>query len=58
MKTQIENSINTIFVDCFSTIIFRNIKPKNVFKMWAKDLSKKFIRKPIRKSEKRNNTII
>jgi FMN phosphatase YigB (HAD superfamily) len=35
-------TINTIFVDCFSTIIFRKIKTSEVFKLWAKHLSKKY----------------
>ena len=34
--------ITTIFVDCFNTIIIRNIKNKEVFKLWAKELSKQY----------------
>ena len=33
------NNTNTIFVDCFNTIIFRNTKKRNVFKQWAQELS-------------------
>ena len=33
---------STIFVDCFNTIIFRKTKKNDVFKEWAKDLSKKY----------------
>ena len=33
------NNTDTIFVDCFNTIIFRNTKKKNVFKQWAQELS-------------------
>lgn len=32
------NEINTIFVDCFNTIIFRKVKTKDVFMQWAKKL--------------------
>ncbi len=34
--------IDTIFVDCFDTIIFRNIKRKAVFQEWAKELANKY----------------
>lgn len=37
-----QNKQDTIFVDCFSTIIFRKIKRKEVFKQWAKELSTQF----------------
>lgn len=35
-------STQNIFVDCFDTIIFRKIKAKEVFKIWAKGLSSKY----------------
>ena len=31
---------NTIFVDCFDTVVFRKVKPKEIFKIWAEKLSK------------------
>lgn len=34
-------SPNVVFVDCFSTIIFRKVKGKKVFKLWAEELSNK-----------------
>lgn len=34
-------NITTIFIDCFSTIIFRNKKKNEVFKLWCKELSAK-----------------
>lgn len=33
---------NTIFVDCFNTIIFRTISKNEVFKNWARELSNEF----------------
>lgn len=36
-----KENISTIFVDCFNTIIFRNIKRKEVFKQWANELATK-----------------
>ena len=39
MSNQNIPNINTIFVDCFDTIIFRKIKAKEVFKIWAKQLA-------------------
>lgn len=42
MATQKENNIKTIFVDCFDTIVFRNISKKDVFKKWAQELSAKY----------------
>lgn len=40
MATKEKINTNTIFVDCFNTIIFRKTKKNNVFKNWAKELSK------------------
>lgn len=37
-----KTKIDTIFVDCFSTVIFRKIKKNVVFKRWAEELYKKF----------------
>ena len=34
--------INTVFTDCFKTIIIRKIKSKEVFKQWAKNISEKY----------------
>lgn len=42
MITYKQKDITTIFVDCFDTIIYRNTAKKNVFKLWAKDLSQKY----------------
>ncbi|MFQ6752074.1 MAG: HAD family hydrolase [Clostridia bacterium] len=40
MSNEKLNNCDTIFVDCFSTIIFRNTKRKDVFKQWAQKLSR------------------
>ena len=42
MTNKNNTTINTIFVDCFSTIIFRKIKANEVFKLWSRALSKKY----------------
>lgn len=42
MDFSIPKNIDTIFVDCFDTIVFRNTKKNEVFKNWAKDLSIKY----------------
>lgn len=39
MITKEKVNTDTIFVDCFNTIIFRKIKNNMVFKNWAKELS-------------------
>jgi len=36
-----DKNINTIFVDCFNTIIFRTTKRNCIFKNWAQELSEK-----------------
>lgn len=41
IKQHISN-IDTIFVDCFDTIIFRKMKSKEIFKTWAKELSSNY----------------
>ena len=41
-KTLSCDRCNTIFVDCFDTIIFRRIKPKEVFNRWAEKLSEMY----------------
>lgn len=42
MTQKKQNSPNTIFVDCFNTIIFRKINRNDVFKNWATMLSTKY----------------
>lgn len=42
MTNKKEYNINTIFVDCFNTIIFRNVNKKQVFKNWAIELSEEY----------------
>ena len=37
-----ENNIDTIFVDCFNTIIFRKVKAKEIFILWAKKIEKAY----------------
>lgn len=33
---------NTVFVDCFDTLIFRDVKASKVFRLWAEKLSIKY----------------
>lgn len=42
LKKNKNNNKNTIFVDCFNTIIFRKIKKNLVFKNWATAVSNMF----------------
>ena len=42
MTYKTQKNYTAIFVDCFSTIIYRNIRRKEVFKQWAIELSEKY----------------
>lgn len=37
-----QNEINTIFIDCFNTIIIRKSSTNNIFRQWAKEVSSNF----------------